>query len=576
MAKPKSILTLDLGTQTVSLAEFQSNAQGGLVLANHRSTELLADPAADATRQAQARIAVGEMAATAGYKGRTINYAIASQAVFTRFVKLPSVGESQVDQIVTFEAQQNVPYPINEVVWDYQLVEGNDPSQVEVVIVAIKSDLLDEINTSVEEAGLKTALVDVAPMAVYNAFRYNYADLEGCSLIVDLGGRTTNLIFIEPHKIFSRSISTGGNSITAAIAKDLDESFGAAEERKKKDGFVSLGGAYAEPDDPEVGRVSKVIRNTMTRLHAEISRSISFYRSQQGGGQPQRVFLAGGSASLPYMREFFQEKFSMPVEFFNPLRNVTVAPSLDLEDIGRQAHTMGEMVGLALRGISACPMELNLRPPSVVRRHEMASRTPAMVLAGVCLLLTLAAFYLYYDRAATATLAATEIVAEKVGVLKPIEAKMNAISAAVKEQGITATPLLQAVRERDYWAEVISDINARLPKDYVWVTAFEPVPPPPEAPPTAAKPTTTAKAKAGAKKEEKPQTLLKLTGLYLLNERNTAVVDEFINRLGESPLYTVNKEELQRSVPNETDWAFDWSVPLALKDPIALPPAPRQ
>ena len=163
MAVPNHILTLDLGTQTVSLAEFRTGPNGGLILAKFRSTELLADPSADATRQAQARIAVGEMAMAMGCKGQKVNYAIASQAVFTRFVKLPSVGEEQVDQIVTFEAQQNVPYPINEVVWDYQLVESGDSAQVEVVIVAIKSDLLDEINDGIDAAGVRTTVVDVAP-----------------------------------------------------------------------------------------------------------------------------------------------------------------------------------------------------------------------------------------------------------------------------------------------------------------------------------------------------------------------------------------------------------------------------
>src|SRR6266481_3944083 len=121
MAAQSRMLALELGTQTVILAELRAGSDGGLVLTNYRSTELLADPAADASRQAQAKIAVGEMVSAMGYKGQPVNYAIASQSVFTRFVKLPSVGEEQVDQIVTFEAQQNVPCPINEVVWDYQL-----------------------------------------------------------------------------------------------------------------------------------------------------------------------------------------------------------------------------------------------------------------------------------------------------------------------------------------------------------------------------------------------------------------------------------------------------------------------
>ena len=179
--------------------------------------------------------------------------------------------------------------------------------------------------TSASE-GLRTAVVDVATMALYNAFRYNYSELPGCSLLVDIGARTTNLLFVEPQKIFSRSIPIGGSSVTAAIAKEFGEPFAAADFRKKRDGFVSLGGAYAEPSDPEVARVSKLMRSTMTRLHAEVMRSISHYRAQQQGNAPERLFLCGGTATTPYMREFFSEKLQLPVEYFNPLRNVSVAP----------------------------------------------------------------------------------------------------------------------------------------------------------------------------------------------------------------------------------------------------------
>jgi len=390
MAAPTRILTLSLGTQTIGLAEFNIGQNGAVVLSSYQTRELLADPAADSTRIAQANLLLKELVQSLKLRGSKISYAVSSQSVFTRFVKLPSVGEEQVDQIVTFEAQQNVPYPINEVVWDYQLVDSGDPAQVEVVIVAVKADLLDDINDAVESSGLKTTIVDVAPMAVYNAFRYNYSDLGGCSLIIDIGSRSTNLIFIEPHKVFSRSIPNGGSAITQAIAKDFGEPFGVAEERKKRDGFVSLGGAYAEPEDPDVARVSKMIRNTMTRLHAEIARSIQFYRAQQGGAQPERIFLCGGSTTLPYMREFFTEKLQLPVEFFNPLRNVAVAGGISAEEISRSAHRLGELVGLALRGTSECPMEMNLQPKKVVRRHELAKRRPYIILAGIVVLALMA------------------------------------------------------------------------------------------------------------------------------------------------------------------------------------------
>src|SRR5207237_9992724 len=131
-----------------------------------------------------------------------------------------------------------------------------------------------------------------------------------------------------------------------------ETSMAAAESRKKRDGFVSLGGAYAEPSDANVARVSKIMRSTMTRLHAELMRSISHYRAQQEGGAPERVFLCGGSASTPYMREFFQEKLQLPVAYFNPLRNVAVADSAPMKEISRLAHLLGEVVGLALRTVT--------------------------------------------------------------------------------------------------------------------------------------------------------------------------------------------------------------------------------
>src|SRR5205823_7686812 len=145
-------------------------------------------------------------------------------------------------------------------------------------------------------------------------------------------------------------------------------SFAAAEFRKKRDSFVSLGGAYAEPADPDVARVSKLVRSTMTRLHAELMRSISHYRGQQHGSQPARIFLCGGSAGMPYMREFFNEKLQLPVEFFNPLRNVTATEPAPMTELARSEHLLGEVVGLALRSVSSCPMELNLLPRNVVRR----------------------------------------------------------------------------------------------------------------------------------------------------------------------------------------------------------------
>ncbi len=187
----------------------------------------------------------------------------------------------------------------------------------------------------------------------------------------------------------------GGNTISAAIAKEFRQDITVGEKLKLEKGFVGLGGAYAEPEDPTEAKISKIVRNTMTRLHAEIARSVSFYRQNQSGSAPVRAFLCGGTVSLPYMVEFFSEKLQMPVEHFNPLRNVTVGSQETASLASSSAHTLGEVVGCALRALGNAPIEINLRPLSLVRETDLAKRKPFLILAAICLILTPAAWLIY-------------------------------------------------------------------------------------------------------------------------------------------------------------------------------------
>ncbi|MGI8433076.1 MAG: type IV pilus assembly protein PilM, partial [Chthoniobacterales bacterium] len=474
MSAPSRIVSLNLGSQSLGLAVFQPQAHGGLVLTGYRRREILSDPAAEGDRNRQVTDALRGMLGELGIKGGPIDYAVSGQSVFARFVKMPAVDQEKIERIITFEAQQNVPFPIDEVVWDYQLVGKDQATEIEVVLVAIKSDMLEGFNRAVEEAGPETTLVDVATMALYNAFRFNYSELTGCSLLVDIGARTTNLLFVEPGKVFSRSIPIGGGSMTAAIAKEFNEPFAAAELRKTKDGFVSLGGAYAEPSDPEVARVSKLVRNTMARLHAEIARSISFYRSQQSGAAPQRVFLCGGAATMPYMREFFKEKLQLPIEFFNPLRNVAVAESIPVEEVAHSAHLLGELVGLALRSTMTCPMELNLRPANVVRRQRLAERRPFLLLAAACFLLGLLGWGFYFMRAASAEAATTDKLQEEVQRMRALSGQIGKYRQEIDALDASAEPLLLSINGRGGWLQILDDLNTRLPKENIWITELAP------------------------------------------------------------------------------------------------------
>jgi type IV pilus assembly protein PilM len=585
MPGPARLITLNLGSQTLGVAEFRA-AHGGLVLVNYRLRETPLDAETGQRSDAhETAVALLEMIREMQIHHAPVNYAVPAQSVFVRFVKLPALDAAKVDKIIAFEAQQNVPFPIDEVVWDYQLVGGGLGEQIQVVIVAIKRDLLDEINNAVEETGLATRIVDVASMGLYNAFRYSYPDVSDCSLLLDIGARTTNILFIEPGRFFLRSIPLGGSAITAAIAREFNESFAAAETRKKRDGFVGLGGAYAEPADPNVARVSKIARSTMTRLHAELMRSVTHYRAQQQGNRPTRIYLCGGGAGMPYMREFFHEKFQVPIEFFNPLQKVTVSESAPMQDVARSAHLLGELVGLALRSVTVCPMELNLPPASVVRRHDLEKRRTFFIAAAACVLLALLGWSAYYTRAAQIAQQTAETLRQKNNTMHLAEMQLDKLKKQVTALDNTAAPLITVVNDRNFWPQILEQLNSRLPESDIWITelaatsggkllgvsekrAAENA--------SAPSPTPTGPAAKTAAGAAIVIDGINVRGLYLWNPKQQEIVVDYLRNLANSPLFAVNAKTPERfiksnSVPNDSEWAFPFELQLTLKKPMKMP-----
>jgi len=587
MAAPPRLITLNIGSQTIGLAEFRI-IHGRLVLVNYRFHDTPLDPETGQRRDAQAAlhetaVALREMMSEMHIHRASVNYAVPAQSVFARFVKLPGLEAEKIDKIISFEAQQNVPFPLDQVVWDYQVVGGGMGEQIQVVIVAIKRDLLDEINNVVEETGLRTSIVGVASMALYNAFCYNYTDLNGCSMLVDIGARTTNVLFIESGRIFLRSVPLGGSTITAAIAREFNEPFAAAEARRKRDGFVALGGA-AEPADPDIGRVSKTVRSTMTRLHAELMRSITHYGAQQQGKRPARIFLCGGAAGIPNMCEFFHEKFELPIEFFNPLQKVTVSASV--RETAHSAHLFGELVGLALRSVTVCPMELNLLPASVVQRQDLEKRRTFFITAAACILLALLGWSAYYTRAAHVAQQTAQAMGQKNDSMHVAEGQLDKLKKRITALDNVATPLITAVSDRNFWPQILEELNARLPEADIWITELAATSggkllgapekrggeiaatPPPTVPPVP-------KAKAAAKVEKSIDGIM-VRGLYLYNPKQQEIVVDYLRNLANSPMFVVNAKTPERviksnSVPNDTEWAFPYELQLTLRKPVKLP-----
>jgi Tfp pilus assembly protein PilN len=323
----------------------------------------------------------------------------------------------------------------------------------------------------------------------------------------------------------------------------------------------------------------------MTRLHAELMRSIGHYRAQQQGSRPDRIFLCGGAAGMPYMREFFHEKFQLPIEFFNPLRNVAVSESASASGVAHSAHLLGELVGLALRSVTTCPMELSLLPASVVRRQELERRRPFFIAAAACLVLAMLGWSFYYTRAAQVTHETAEVIQQKNASMRGAEAQLDKLKKQITSLDSVATPLISAVNDRDFWPQILDDLNARLPEADIWITelgatsggkllgagekrAGETVPAPLQpASGAAAKPVA-----AGAKSIDG----ILVRGLYLYNPKQQEIVVDYLRNLASSPFFVVDPKTPERviksnSVPNDTDWAFPYELQLTLRKPVKLP-----
>ena len=357
MLNTKTFLAVDFGAGSLKLAEFEVNEAGGLRLKQYGIKTLGAEGALETAREATVLKALQELLAEKGIKARTVNVCAPGFHVFSKFVKLPPVDAGKVTQIIQYEAQQNVPFPLEEVVWDYQILGSLPSGEMEVLLVAIKADIVEGLFRVTEANGLHLQMCDVSPAALCNAFRYNYGDLEDCTMLLDIGAKTSNLLFFEKGKVFSRSINLGANSITQDFANESKKKFDVAEKIKIEEGFVSLGGAYEEPENQDQAAISKIARQFMTRLHIQVNQTMQFYRGQQGGSAPARLFLSGGASIMPYTAQFFAEKLNVPVEYFNPLRNVQIDAGINLEELARVAHSLGEVVGLGLRNLAHCPIE---------------------------------------------------------------------------------------------------------------------------------------------------------------------------------------------------------------------------
>lgn len=455
----KPFITVNFGAGTLKMAEFDVTEESQLRLLEYGVKPLGMEGSLESKREAALLKGVQELLAERNFLAKEANIIAPGFHVFSKFVKLPPVDTGKVTQIIQYEAQQNVPFPLEEVVWDYQITGTSGSGELEVLLVAVKADIVEALFRVCDQVGYRVQTVDVAPAALGNAFRFNYGDLDGCTLLLDIGAKTSNALLFEKGKFYARSINIGANTITQDFATESKLRFHEAEAIKIQEGFVSLGGAYAEPENKHQAAISKIARQVMTRLHIQVNQTIQFYRGQQGGSAPDRLFLSGGASIMPYTSEFFADKLKVEVEYFNPLRNLEIAPEVDLEHLATVAHSFGELVGSGLKNLAQCPVEVNLMPKSSRQKQEFSRKKPYLAAALCCFILVVGALGWFFHNAASQKIAA---IAEVQTEVQPLENNDRKLKTLIRERDTAlkeAQQLITYMDQQKTWVRVLGGLR---------------------------------------------------------------------------------------------------------------------
>ena len=345
--KSKSIVGLDIGGSSVKAVECAVKSKG-IELVKVGVAKLPPEAIVQGAFLNSAAVvsAIQEAIASAGIKSKHVATAVSGHSVIVKKISLPSMTREELDESIRWEAEQYIPFDINEVNLDFQIVEGSEADgQMDVLLVAAKKDLIDDYVQVIADAGLTPTVIDVAAFAVENAFHANYeSSPDDVVALVNIGSQVVNInIVAGGAPAFTRDISTGGAAYTEEIQKALSVSWEEAERMK-------IGGSRHEESQEVVPQeVEDAIRQVTDTVLGEISRSLDFFAATAAESRISRVYLAGGGSQVSGLEAAFQGKTNLPVERLNPLGRIVPAGSLDarmLEDVG---PALAVAVGLALR-----------------------------------------------------------------------------------------------------------------------------------------------------------------------------------------------------------------------------------
>lgn len=444
----KNKLIINCGASHVSVAEF-GTASGRLVLESFQMQELNYDYSVQENWLNALTFALKTMKVS----GKATIIA-PSMLLLTKTIKIPHVEPDRRAEVIAFEAEKNIPYPIADVAWDYQII-SDDGVETEIFLTSMKSSAADEFCAALTSVGVIPTSIEASSILDYNTWKY--CGLENDVIILNVGAKFSNMLIARDDGVFVRSIPVGGNALTQHIADSIGRNFETSEELKLR--FFSTsehsGNSGAE-------HFTSAAKSVMQRIGIELKRSILNYRRTGRVATPKKIYLTGRASLLSGFAEYLAEDQKMSVEYLDALANVSVGPKVNQALLTSCSSQVSELVGEAVRILMPDAMGVNLLPRHIVEETEFARKRPLMLLSAAILALAVVPPFMYLSKALSNDKDFSEEFIKATPELEARYAKLQENEKIAKSYTDKIAGLEGLAKSKSNWINLFIDLEARL------------------------------------------------------------------------------------------------------------------
>ncbi len=388
--------------------------------------------------------------------------AMAGQNSFARFIKLPPVEPKGIPKIVQYEAVQQIPFDINEVEWDWQLMTSSDSAEAEVGIFAIKNELINDKMSVFAKESLKVSCIQVSPMALYNYLTYDQKDFMDADdkpvVVIDVGAENTTLVVCSKTAVWQRTIRIGGNTFTEAIADAFKLRFRKAERLKR-----------TAPMSKYVRQLFSAMKPVFTDLGSEIQRSLGFYSSShQGHGGFSKVVALGGGMKLQGLAKYLQKNLGVPVIKPDSFEKPEISSELSAAKFHENVSDFATAYGLGIQMLDEAKIDINLLPRKLATAMMWARKGRNFTIAA-CAMLAFAilsfasAKYAYGKYNSNESVAARKSVESVIGKARSASSKLNKEKKREATYNSAINKQTKLFRYRDVIPMLLESVTACLP-----------------------------------------------------------------------------------------------------------------